>query len=187
MDFIIDKPQPYGINRLNTRSLGHERFEFGVDGLRIAVQSRRRYVLPGDVFVRSIFGKGQLMRYIKKLTGESEMTDLVFERFQSQSYVSFGDDWIRLYRGYPVQKDLTRQDLIRVGRGGAQYAAAHQKENGSFLYYYDAAKNSYRDHEHSKRDPVTNPYYNILRHSGGGDEVGLRSEYPRHAPVHHLF
>lgn len=41
------------------------------------------------------------------------------------------------------------------------------RDDGRFLYYYDAAKDSRRDHEHPTRNPDTNPYYNILRHGGG--------------------
>ena len=38
--------------------------------------------------------------------------------------------------------------------------------DGRFTYYYDAAADSHRDHEHPGRDPQTNPYYNLLRHCG---------------------
>ena len=44
----------------------------------------------------------------------------------------------------------------------------NQFENGQFVYYYDAATDSRRDHEHPKRDPEKNPYYNLLRHGGAG-------------------
>lgn len=42
----------------------------------------------------------------------------------------------------------------------------HQFDSGQFLYYYDGATDTRRDHEHPERDPHTNPYYNLLRHGG---------------------
>ncbi len=39
--------------------------------------------------------------------------------------------------------------------------------DGRFTYYYDPATDTGRDHEHPKRDPEQDPYYNMLRHSGG--------------------
>ena len=44
----------------------------------------------------------------------------------------------------------------------------NQAKDGKFLYYYDTALDSRRDREHPKRDPDKNPFYNILRHCGGG-------------------
>ena len=42
----------------------------------------------------------------------------------------------------------------------------YQKDNGQFLYYYDAKEDNYVDHEHPSRSE-DNLYYNDLRHCGG--------------------
>ena len=42
-----------------------------------------------------------------------------------------------------------------------------QDRDGQFEYYYDAKTDSQVNHEHPTRDPVTNPFYNMVRHCGG--------------------
>jgi hypothetical protein len=49
---------------------------------------------------------------------------------------------------------------------GADWTLKYQKDNGQYLYYYDAKEDNYVDHEHPNR-PEDNLYYNDLRHCGG--------------------
>ncbi len=56
VDVICDGPQPVEFETLSENSLGADRFEFGVDGLRIIGGSQTRYFLPGDTFVKSVLG-----------------------------------------------------------------------------------------------------------------------------------
>ena len=49
---------------------------------------------------------------------------------------------------------------------GAEWTYKYQKEDGSYLYYYDAKEDNYLDHEHpTRKEPDL--YYNDLRHCGG--------------------
>jgi UDP-N-acetylmuramyl pentapeptide synthase len=145
------------------------RFELGVDGLRIVKEGKRRYFLPGDAFVKSILGMGQLRRHVQRLFPGDDIGDLMFYRFRSLSFVSGVEEgtWIPLYRGMPPVPEVDDDSLMKAARAGTKWIADNMQSDGRFTYYYDAATDTRRDHEHPARDPETNPYYNLLRHSGG--------------------
>jgi hypothetical protein len=167
VDFIVDEPVPVEWSSLSGSSLDGNRFEIGIDGLRIAGPGKRRYVLPGDAFVWSILSLNQLRRHIARLFRGVALEDLQLYRFQSASYVSTAAGWIRLVRGYPAVSRVTQESLFRAAEAGVDWIVRNQQPDGRFLYYYDAATDSRRDHEHPQRNPETDPYYNLLRHCGG--------------------
>ena len=110
----------------------------------------------------------QLRQHLKRTLGDAYINSATVERFRSTSFISNRDDWHRLYRGHPTIGVLTPNKLHKALELAIGHIQLTQEPSGRFLYYYDAAKDSRRDHEHPKRDPVKNPYYNILRHGGGG-------------------
>lgn len=169
MDFVLEKPEAYDFDAFSEKSLKSNRFEIGVDGLVLSVPGGRTEVLlPGDGFVRSVSGKKSLGRYLWRLAGsKTKLKDIALKRFRSLSYVSYQDRWLPLYRGYPVVGSLSKADLEKTIDFSVRWVLKTQKADGRFLYYYDAANNSFLDHEHPKRDPRTHPYYNELRHAGG--------------------
>ena len=167
----------------------HSRFEWGVDGLRIVREGKRRYLLPGDAFVHSILGMGQLRRHIQRLFPGDDIESLTYYRFRSLSFVSAVDvgsavrtdavdadstvraadptKWLPLYRGLPPIPTVNGASLTLAARAGTKWIADNLQADGKFIYYYDAATDTQRDHEHPTRDPETDPYYNLLRHAGG--------------------
>lgn len=153
--------------RFSTNFPSNSGFEFGIDGFRIKTDTKDHYFLPGDCYVRSILGLGQLKRYLTRLTGVLRIEDCPMDLIQSTSFVSFGDRWLRLYRGHPVPGSVTLWDVEQVCERAINNIVMNFRSDGKFMYYYDAAKNSHIDHEHPHRDPVKNPYYNELRHCGG--------------------
>jgi len=166
-DFIVDKPEAVELSTLSESSLESNRFEVGVDGLRIVGGARCRYMLPGDAFVWSILTIKQLRQHIARLFPGTSIDQLECYRLRSASYVSSTDGWLRLYRGYPAVSPVSQDALYGAARAGVNWIVQNQQHDGRFVYYYDAATDSHRDHEHPKRDPETNPYYNLLRHCGG--------------------
>jgi hypothetical protein len=168
IDFILEKPQPADFQTFSQSSLKKDRFELGVDGLLGMHMDKTYYFLPGDAFVKSILYLDQLGAIMRKgFPGKPPLQAISFERFRTESYVSYEDRWIRLYRGYPEPQPLTKAQVETAAARGVDYLIRYQKSDGRFLYYYDAAKDSYVDHEHKDRDPEKNPYYNELRHAGG--------------------
>ncbi len=167
LDFILEDPVPISAEEVFSARNAPDRFEIGVDGLRMKAGGQVIYFFPGDAFVRSIHGVGQLRKYIERLSSGVSFEQLQFQRFRTESYVSYQDDWLRLFRGIPVVGKIGRHDIENVAKTSVDYLMHTQASDGRFMYYYDAAKDSFRDHGHPNRDPTINPYYNILRHSGG--------------------
>lgn len=168
LDFIVSAPVPVDLERLRLGVPGPNRFEPGIDGFRLQTADDTDYFLPGDAFVRSVQDAGQLRRRLRRMSGADDLADLLATRFTSESYVSHGSAWLRLYRGIPAVGPVTRATVERVATGAIDHVVRTMRPDGRFLYYYDTAKDSFVDREHPGRDPATDPYYNILRHSGGG-------------------
>ena len=168
VDFLSEMVSITGLGDLHATTVGTARFEFGVDGLRLEHSGKVRYLLPGDCFVFSILGLKQLAHRISKLFPGVDHSELEVSRFRSKSFISCrGDGWQELYRGYPVMGPVTLQDMFDAGIASIDNVLRTQKSDGRFEYYYDVATDSRRNHEHPHRNLETNPYYNMLRHSGG--------------------
>ncbi len=169
----IDAAPPWQVQVISTWSEDTPRkltrFEMGVDGLRIVTEAKRRYFLPGDAFVHSILGIGQLRRHIQRLFPGVPIDQLTYSRFRSLSFVSGTEpgSWLPLYRGLPPVPDVNEASLGRAASAGAKWIADNLRADGRFMYYYDAATDTGRDHEHPTRNWKTDPYYNLLRHGGG--------------------
>jgi hypothetical protein len=169
MDFIVEPPAPVDFYAVGMSRRGERHFEIGLDGLMFrGPDGKLRLFLPGDAYVRSIMGMGQLRDYLHRVHGEDYLRQAQCWSFRSQSYVSGGASWLRLYRGIPLAGRLTKDRLEQVVDLAIAHIQRTQEKNGKFLYYYDSARDSRRDHEHPRRDPQKNPFYNILRHCGGG-------------------
>lgn len=168
MDFVLEPPLPMDYYAVGTERTGDLHFEIGVDGLMFKGLDGKQHIFPpGDGYVRSIMTMGQLRDYLNRVHGEDYLRNAEFNRFHSDSFISGQESWLRLYRGHPVVGALTKQKIEHAVELAIGHIQRTQEENGKFLYYYDAALDTRRDHEHPKRDPAQNPYYNILRHCGG--------------------
>ena len=170
------RPVPVDLDDLRDGVSGVDRFEPGIDGFRFEQPDKVRYFLPGDAFVRSVQSDGQLRSYLERLLKTDDLASVNASRFVTRSYISFGETWLRLYRGIPVRPTLQRAHVEMATTQAIEHVLRHMRPEGRFLYYYDSAKDSFVDREHPKRDPETDPYYNILRHSGGG--LLLLFDYP---------
>ncbi|MCA9395967.1 MAG: hypothetical protein KC649_02250 [Candidatus Omnitrophica bacterium] len=178
LDFIVESPKPINLFEYRMNALNENRFEFGIHGLRMRFDNRTKYFLPGDAYVKSVLGDRQLDRMIGKLAGGRPLGSIDFQIFTSKSYVSWGNSFIRLYRGHPIIPALSRGMLESAVHNGVKHLITHQEKSGKFDYYYDAAHDSKVDHEHPNRDLKKNRYYNILRHSGAA--LSLVMHYDRY-------
>lgn len=169
MDFVVEPPQPVDYYAVGMEHRGERHFEIGLDGLTFrGVDGKTHIFSPGDGYVRSVMSMSQLRAYLAGVHGDEYLRQCEFKRFNSESYLSASDTWLRLYRGYPQVGALTKAKIEHAVDLAICHIRRNQEENGKFLYYYDAALDSRRDHEHLTRDPDKNPFYNILRHGGGG-------------------
>lgn len=169
VDFIVEPPLPMDFYGVGTRLRGERHFEPGIDGfLYRGPDGKLSIYPPGDAFVRSAMTMAQVRAALHRQHGEDYVRRADFWRFRSASYLGVADNWQRLYRGYPLVGQLTRHKIEHAVDLAIGHIRRNQTADGRFLYYYDAALDTRRDHEHPKRDPDKNPFYNILRHGGGG-------------------
>lgn len=169
MDFVVEPPIPVDFYTVGMEHPGERHFEIGIDGLTFQGADGKLHLFPpGDGYVRSVMTMEKLRDYLTKVHGEEYLRHAKFQRFRSESFLTGKDTWLRLHRGYPVVGALTKAKIERAVELAVGHIQRTQEENGKFLYYYDSARDSRRDHEHSARDPKKNPFYNILRHGGGG-------------------
>lgn len=180
MDFVLAPPVPMDFYAVGMAQKGEQHFEIGVDGMMYYCQDgNTQFFLPGDSYVRSFMSMSQLRDNLNKVHGEEFLRQAKFKRFRSESFISSQDTWRRLYRGYPVVGAISKGKIEHAIHLAIGHIKHTQTMNGQFLYYYDAALDSRRDHEHPKRDPDKNPFYNILRHSGGGLTCIFFEKYSR--------
>lgn len=170
MDFVTEPAVPVDFYAIGSTQAGDQHFEAGVDGLAFhGPDGKRHFFLPGDAYVRSVMSMAQLRAILHRRHGEDYLRQCRAERFRTESVLSGRDGgWLRLYRGYPAVGALTRAKVEHAVELAIGHIRHTQEADGKFLYYYDAALDSRRDREHPGRDPDKNPYYNILRHGGGG-------------------
>lgn len=169
LDFVLEPPLPVDYYAVGMEHIGERHFEIGLDGLMARGADNKFHIfLPGDGYVRSVMSMSQLRAYMSRVYGEEYLRQVKFKRFRSESFLSAKDTWLRLYRGYPVVGAISKDKLQNALELAITHIQTTQEANGKFLYYYDAAADSRRDHEHPGRDPIKNPFYNILRHGGGG-------------------
>jgi hypothetical protein len=167
LDLILKPPEPCDIREIGMSRQGDLHFEIGIDGLVLEHDGKRIYILPGDAYVHSYMSMMQLRDRLRHLYGQDVVETFSFARFRSDSFISFGNRWIRLWRGHPLNGPISQARLSEATELAIDHVLMNQLGDGRFLYYYDAALNSHRDHEHPNRHPARNPYYNIVRHGGG--------------------
>ena len=110
--------------------------------------------------------------YIKNITNKiSERIDILRKTphecfiIKSKTFITYNDEVLPLYRGN-ILREYSTDEIKKQALSGADWIVKNQKENGQYLYYYDAKEDNYIDHEHPERTE-DNLYYNDLRHCGG--------------------
>lgn len=169
IDFTEVPADEINFYKVGMSQKGANHFEIGIDGLVITGEDEKtRVFLPGDAYVRSIMGMKQLREHLHNKYGEDYMRSARVERIRSDSFLLSDFAISPLYRGLPRVGSLSRSKLEHYTDIAIDHITQHFRDDHRFLYYYDAAQDSFKDFEHPQRDPEKNPYYNILRHSGGG-------------------
>lgn len=169
IDFVTVPPLPVRLYDVGMVNRGQLHFEIGIDGLLIRGEDGKFHLfLPGDAYVRSVMGMKQLRDYLHRNFGRNYLQKATLYRIRSKSFLISGETAYPLLRGVPSVYKIEKGDIEEALQLSIEHIKKNQRADGSFLYYYDPSSDSRLDFEHPKRDPETNPYYNILRHSGGG-------------------
>lgn len=175
---MVTKEYPCQVRNLTTLQVSKNRFEPGVNGLKYIYKKTPRFFMPTDAITHSIMSVNQLLNYLSKTTDIAKQTNKISERanlmrrecidytfIESVAYISYQDKVAPLYRGYPVPVEFNQKIMLESTLNSIDWLVDNMNEDGSFLYYYDAIKDSKVDFDHPKMvDPL---YNNILRHSGG--------------------
>ena len=175
---IITDEQPCDIRELTQNTLDENRFEVGIDGLKLSFDNNEYFYLPTDANIKSHLSLKDVLNFFAKKIGLSKYTtsiskriemlkllDLEWFKTRSFAFVSYKDEVVVLYRGTPLVKNISLKTLLDASETSIEWAMKNQAKDGKFLYYYDAVKDSNIDHEHPNM--LEPKYYNMLRHSGG--------------------
>lgn len=175
---MVTKEYPCQIRNLTTENISKNRFEPGVNGLKYIYKDTTRFFMPTDAVTYSIMSVNQLLNYLSKKTDIAKQTNKISERallmrrepidynfIESIAYITYQDEVVSLYRGYPAPVEFNRNIILERTLKSIDWLVKNMNADGSFLYYYDAVKDSKVDFDHPNMiDPL---YNNILRHSGG--------------------
>jgi RND family efflux transporter MFP subunit len=85
--------------------------ELGVDGLTARTEQKQVYFLPGDSFVKSYFSLKEIKSFLERSIGKENWPAAQLYRFRTESFVSYKNTWIPLFRGYPRLGPVTPKDL----------------------------------------------------------------------------
>lgn len=175
---IVTEEYPCNIRNMTILRMSPNRFEAGVTGLKCVYDKKIRYFMPTDAVTHSVMSVKQVLNFLSKRLGVSKQTPKISERVhlmrrlpikytfvKSAAFITFEDDLLPLYRGYPVPVELSKQQVEKTMFKSMDWLVDNMYSDGSFLYYYDGINDSRIDFLHPK---MTDPLYNnILRHSGG--------------------
>jgi len=119
MDFVVDCPDDVVLDHIGMSQTGSRHFEVGLDGLLIqTLEGKLHIFLPGDSYVRSIMGMGQLREYLTRAYGTETIQASEFQRFRSISFVSADKGWCALYRGHPLVGPVSKKKIQQAIDGG---------------------------------------------------------------------
>lgn len=176
---VITDEQPLDIRHLHTDRFDESRYEPGITGFKLKYDDKIYYYMPTDAVVHSHMSIKHALNHISKVIGVAEKTNKISERvrlikglpaqwsiIRSVAFITYKDDILPLYRGYPVPVEFSTEKLRVMTRQSVDWVCNNMNEDGRFLYYYDGVTDSIIDHAHPNRTEQDN-YYNILRHCGG--------------------
>lgn len=189
LEFVIDKKLT-DLRHLHMSKFDDDRFEIGINGIELknVFTDIPIFYMPTDAIVNSHLSIQQAVISLIKKTPIGKMTDKNPERmklleesddyemylFRTRAFVTFHDQAIPLYRGNILYDEYSDDTLLMQFIKTSDWLVENMYEDGRFLYYYDCAEDSFKDHEHPNRKP-DNLYYNDLRHCGGA--ISLMKAY----------
>lgn len=171
---------PVKYENLHMVSFDENRFEPGINGLKALYKKKNAYYMPTDAIVRSHMTIGKALEFIanripdfgdikdkqKALKEKCKCDECKLFLTKSRAFVTYKDECVPLYRGNTLYDEFDFDTTWKIFQTSADWSIKNMKDDGRFLYYYDCAEDSFKDHEHPTR-PLNNLYYNCLRHSGG--------------------
>lgn len=177
IEYIIDETQTK-IEDIKTSEFTQNRFEPGITGLKLEFENNLYVYMPTEAWIQSQMSLNAALNAIIRKTRIKELTNKISGRIdylkrsqykcsiiKSRAFITYENEVLPLYRGTTLN-EYSSENIKDIALAGADWIVKYQKDDGRFLYYYDAKDDNYVDHEHPKA-PADKLYYNDLRHCGG--------------------
>ena len=174
----ITEQIPTSLEEIKSASFDSRRFEPGITGIKLNYEGKTYIYTPSEAWSNSQMDLKSALNTILRKSPIKNITNKISERIdilknskyecflvKSRCFVTFDDDILPLYRGN-ILWEYSLDNVRETALNGADWIVKYQKDNGQYLYYYDAKEDNYVDHEHPQRTE-DNLYYNDLRHCGG--------------------
>ena len=174
----ITEQFPVKLEEIKSASFEQNRFEPGITGIKLNYDGKTYIYTPSEAWSNSHMDLKSALNTILRKSPIKNITNKISERIdilknskyecflvKSRCFVTFNDDILPLYRGN-VLWEYSLDNVRETALNGADWIVKYQKDNGQYLYYYDAKEDNYVDHEHPNRTE-NDLYYNDLRHCGG--------------------
>ncbi|MBE7712117.1 MAG: protein containing Six-hairpin glycosidase-like domain protein [Cyanobacteria bacterium SIG26] len=177
IEYVIEET-PTRIENIKTSTFCADRFEPGITGLKLNFEDNLFVYMPTEAWLQSQMSLNAALNAIIRKTRIKEVSNIISERIdyfkkigyelfiiKSRAFITYKKEILPLYRGTTLNS-YTPESIKDIALAGADWILKYQKDDGRFLYYYDAKEDNYIDHEHPKA-PADKLYYNDLRHCGG--------------------
>lgn len=174
----ITEQIPTTIEKIKYATFVPERFEPGVTGLKLVFAGKTYLYTPSEAWSNSQIDLKSALNTVLRKTPIKNLTNKISERIsilkdseykcfiiKSRTFITYKDNVLPLYRGN-ILWEYSPEAIKNQALTGADWIVKYQKDNGQYLYYYDAKEDNYVDHEHPNRTE-DDLYYNDLRHCGG--------------------
>lgn len=174
----ITEQIPTSLEEIKSASFDSRRFEPGITGIKLNYDGKTYIYTPSEAWSNSQMDLKSALNTVLRKSPIKNITNKISERIdilkkskyecflvKSRCFVTFDDDILPLYRGN-ILWEYSLDNVRETALNGADWIVKYQKDNGQYLYYYDAKEDNYVDHEHPQRTE-DNLYYNDLRHCGG--------------------
>ena len=174
----ITEQVPTELDDIKYATFTEKRFEPGITGLRLNYDGKTYFYTPSEAWSNSQLDLKSALNTILRKTSIKNITNKISERIdilkksdyecflvKSRVFITYKENILPLYRGN-VLWEYSQDNIREYAISGVDWIVKNQKDNGQYLYYYDAKEDNYVDHEHPNRTE-NDLYYNDLRHCGG--------------------
>jgi len=174
----ITEEIPTKIEDIKQASFTPNRFEPGITGIKLRFGNTIYVYMPTDSWIQSQMTLNQALNTLLRKTEIKNQSNSISQRIEilkqsdydcyiikSRAFVTYKNEILPLYRGNTLY-EYSPEAIKDIALDSIEWIYKYQKEDGRFLYYYDAKEDNYVDHEHPTRSE-DNLYYNDLRHNGG--------------------
>lgn len=178
LEFVVEK-KAVKYEDLQQTKFNENRFEIGINGLELKQGNLSWYYMPTDAIIQSHMGLNTVIKTLLRKSPIGKMTTRISERIRilknsdyelfllkSRAFITYQDNCIPLYRGNIIYPEFSYETLLDQFIKTSDWLVDNMYDDGRFLYYYEAATDTRKDHEHPSRKE-DNLYYNDLRHCGG--------------------